>query len=45
MKNLKLNKIILLVSFLTIFISPVFLFAQKEEEEIPAEVTSLEQLI
>ena len=45
MKNLKLNKIILLVSFLTIFISPVFLFAQKEEDEIPAEVTSLEQLI
>ena len=44
MKNYTLNKLIILTSFLSIVIFPLSSFAQ-EENETPAEVTSLEQLI
>ena len=45
MKKFTENKIIILVSFLSIVAFPLSSFAQKEENETPAEVTSLEQLI
>ena len=45
MKKFTENKIIILVSFLSIIAFPLSSFAQKEENETPAEVTSLEQLI
>ena len=44
MKKFTENKIIILVS-LSIVAFPLSSFAQKEENETPAEVTSLEQLI
>ena len=44
MKNYTLNKLIILTSFLSIVIFSLSSFAQ-EENETPAEVTSLEQLI
>ena len=45
MKKITENKVIILVSFLSIVAFPLSSFAQKEENETPAEVTSLEQLI
>ena len=45
MKKFTENKIIILISFLSIVSFPLSSFAQKEENETPAEVTSLEQLI
>ena len=45
MKKFTENKIIILVSFLSIVAFPLSSFAQKDENETPAEVTSLEQLI
>ena len=45
MKKFTENKIIILISFLSIVAFPLSSFAQKEENETPAEVTSLEQLI
>ena len=45
MKKFTENKIIILVSFLSIIAFPFSSFAQKDENETPAEVTSLEQLI
>ena len=45
MKKFKINKLIVLISFLAISISPILVMSQEEENEIPAEVTSLEELI
>jgi hypothetical protein len=45
MKKFKINKLIILISFLAISISPMLVMSQDEENEIPAEVTSLEELI
>jgi hypothetical protein len=44
MKKFKINKLIILISFLAISISPMLVMSQDEENEIPAEVTSLEYL-
>ncbi len=45
MKKFKINKLIILISFLAISVSPILVMSQDEENEIPAEVTSLEELI
>ena len=45
MKKFKINKLIILISFLAISTSPMLVMSQDEEIEIPAEVTSLEELI
>ena len=45
MKIYNLNKTVILVALLSVILFPINSFAQKEDSEIPAEVTSLEDLI
>ena len=45
MKIYNLNKTVILVTLLSVILFPINSFAQKEDSEIPAEVTSLEELI
>ena len=45
MKIYNLNKTVILVALLSVILFPINSFAQKEDSEIPAEVTSLEELI
>ena len=45
MKIYNFNKTVIFATLLTVILFPINSFAQKEDSEIPAEVTSLEELI